>query len=390
MIPRLGIRLSIPLFFASFVACSAAPEDELALVDSDVSSVQSALAGQPLKVQFKLLSSSSTAFSATVRVTNISSQRIGQWFVSADLPATAVVTSATACKDASGATESCVAYYNASRDYRNNHRFTGPALEPGRFVDIAFSGTLSAGNFTGPTGCRTTTYAIDRETSAPVYTSPVPCNGGDDVTAPAPVMGASWCLASATAANLSWTAASDASGIQGYRIYQSWPYSNSSTNVIADVATNSYQIKNLTPGTYLYVVSAIDKAGNESDAVNASRFVVRVQSGPSFTFQKTNEWSGGASGYEGQITVRNDYCSGNISDWSFSFVQPGVSSLWNAKWAVQGDRQFVTAPKDWSPGYDVLVPGESVSIGFTVGNAGASTLPGECQFRGTACLINTL
>jgi len=83
-----------------------------------------------------------------------------------------------------------------------------------------------------------------------------------DTMPPSQVTGLVVTTVSSSQLNLTWTANAE-SDLAGYRVYRS-NVSGSSYTLVASPATNSYQDSGRAPATtYYYVVSAVDKAGNE-------------------------------------------------------------------------------------------------------------------------------
>jgi hypothetical protein len=92
-----------------------------------------------------------------------------------------------------------------------------------------------------------------------------------DTTPPTAVANLTATVSSATQANLNWTASTDNVGVTGYAVYRSTTsgFVPSTANLVANLgAVTTYADSGLTPGTYYYVVTAKDAAGNASPVSN--------------------------------------------------------------------------------------------------------------------------
>jgi chitodextrinase len=111
--------------------------------------------------------------------------------------------------------------------------------------------------------------------------------GGGDTTSPSTPTGLTATAASSTSVKLAWTASTDDVGVTGYRVYR-----NNGTTPLATVSSGTaYTDSSVAAGTsYIYQVSAVDAAGNESGKASAS---VTTPSGGSTgatqTFTPTND-----------------------------------------------------------------------------------------------------
>ena len=146
--------------------------------------------------------------------------------------------------DASTDTESGVARYRIYRDdvyagYSADSRFTDTGLTPG--TDYVYS--VSAVNGSGLESDRSSTLTVHTPSDGESPSKPV------NLTA---------VVVSSSQIDLAWDAASDNTGVTGYRIYRDG-------QLIASTAETSYSDTGLSPATsYIFQVSAFDAAGNES------------------------------------------------------------------------------------------------------------------------------
>jgi hypothetical protein len=336
---------------SSAVACLDAADEydgydttRLALTDA---------APNVLKVQFTTVSKTATTFSAKLVVTNVSGRSLSSWAVDATLPGGATVSAnpAVVSKDTQ------ITY----RDYS----FSGGALASGASATLNFSGTLAQGQYTGANKCTARGVA-----SGVTYTQQTSCNGSSDRTPPSAPTAVKYRSVNATH-ELILSPSSDGSGIQGYRIIGVWP-AQFGRRAIASTAATSIVLTDTAP---TYEVTAIDNAGNESLVATSTQVIM-----PTFTFRKTGSWAGS---YNGEIVMTN-VSSASLSNWSFSFVQPDVTNMWNATWTKgASNRQIATAPS-YAP---TLAAGANVAVGFSVGSSGYTVTPTGCQYQGFACTI---
>ena len=104
-----------------------------------------------------------------------------------------------------------------------------------------------------------TTYTYDDD--GRLRSATFPAGLAPDTTAPSVPNGLSATAVGASQVDLAWTASTDAVGVQGYKIYRNGTYLSS----IGPVGSASFSDTGLTSGTtYIYRVTAIDAAGNES------------------------------------------------------------------------------------------------------------------------------
>lgn len=135
----------------------------------------------------------------------------------------------------------------------------------------------------------------------------------NDIQAPSSPMSLSSVAKTDTTVNLTWSEATDDIAVTSYKIY-----SNSSE--IASSNPNNYQVNNLTPNTsYVFTVTALDAAGNESSFSNSV----------SITTDATTTGNGG--------TTSGDWTAdGNNIHFSTGNVGIGTNAITNYKLAVDG------------------------------------------------------
>ncbi len=118
--------------------------------------------------------------------------------------------------------------------------------------------------------------------------SPQTVNVSLSVTAPdtqAPTApGSLTATASGSSVNLGWAASTDNVGVAHYNVYRSTSsgFAPSGANLIGQVGSNLYTDTGLVPGTYYYVVSALDAAANVSQFSNQASATVAAAPPGSF------------------------------------------------------------------------------------------------------------
>ena len=107
---------------------------------------------------------------------------------------------------------------------------------------------------------------------------PSPLNDTQPPTAPTNLM-ASGGLGQAS---LSWTGSTDNVGVDHYNIYRSTTsgFSPNSGNKVGQSTTTSYNDINVSSGTYYYLVTAMDAAGNESTPSNDASAIITADTTP--------------------------------------------------------------------------------------------------------------
>ncbi len=105
-----------------------------------------------------------------------------------------------------------------------------------------------------------------------------------DTTAPTSPGAVTATATSATQATISWTASTDNVGVTGYTVYRSTTagFTPSAATLVASLGNvASFNDSNLAPGTYYYVVTAKDAAGNVSPASNQGSLTLTDTTAPS-------------------------------------------------------------------------------------------------------------
>jgi len=101
--------------------------------------------------------------------------------------------------------------------------------------------------------------------------------------------------------------------------------------------------------------------------------------GVSVTQTVTNQWT---SGYQADLTVRNDTGS-TIKSWRLEFDLPHkVTSLWNATLVSQVNNHVVINAPAWQPD---LATGSTATLGYVANLTGARQDPTNCKINGLAC-----
>ena len=101
-----------------------------------------------------------------------------------------------------------------------------------------------------------------------------------DMTAPTSPTNLRASAVSSSAILLTWNASTDASGVQGYKIYRATAPSTTTVQV-ATSTTLSFQNSGLAPATnYIYSVAAYDTAGNTSAKSTPASTAIAVAAKP--------------------------------------------------------------------------------------------------------------
>ena len=131
-----------------------------------------------------------------------------------------------------------------------------------------------------------------------------------DTQAPTTPVGFSGTNITETNVDLSWFASSDNVGVTGYNVYQNGV-------LIATTASTSIAISNLTPATnYVFQVSAVDAAGNESNLTSNLGITTDTPAGPTVLHEGYFE-----SGWDGWADGGNDcarYSGSNASEGNYA------------------------------------------------------------------------
>jgi chitodextrinase len=104
-----------------------------------------------------------------------------------------------------------------------------------------------------------------------------------DTTPPSAPTSLAATQATQTQANLTWTASTDNVGVTGYNVYRSTTsgFTPGTGNKIGTSTTNSYSDTGVNIGTYYYIVTAYDAAGNVSSNSNQATLVDKDVTAPS-------------------------------------------------------------------------------------------------------------
>lgn len=90
---------------------------------------------------------------------------------------------------------------------------------------------------------------------------------------------------------------------------------------------------------------------------------------PSVAFHLQSDWG---SGYEAEITIRNDQNTA-ISNWRLDFDDSHqISSLWNGSIASHTNTHYVVKYADWN---STIAPGATLSLGFIASPGGSAVAP---------------
>ncbi|NBM19997.1 xyloglucanase [Streptomyces sp. GC420] len=103
----------------------------------------------------------------------------------------------------------------------------------------------------------------------------------------------------------------------------------------------------------------------------------------SVTYKVTNQWSGG---FQGEVTLTNTSRSG-YDGWELTWPFPDgqrITQMWNATHRQTG-AEVVAGNASWN---GTVMPGASVTFGFTGSWAGANGSPGEFAMGGESCAVS--
>jgi hypothetical protein len=150
-----------------------------------------------------------------------------------------------------------------------------------RFMNLSFTAGSGSLTITGPQNANVAppgwymVFLLD-DKGVPSYGQIVQVDGASDTQAPTAPSSLT-ASAQTGGANLSWAAATDNTGVTGYRIYRSTTngFTPGASNRVATVKSGTtYQDRGLATGTYYYRVKAVDKAGNLGPASPQASAVV--------------------------------------------------------------------------------------------------------------------
>jgi hypothetical protein len=184
---------------------------------------------------------------------------------------------------------------------------------------------------------------------------------------------------------LSWTAATDNLGVTGYNVHRSTVsgFTPTTANRIAQRTTLSYTDSGLTPGTYYYVVTAQDAAGNVGAPSNQATGVAT-----SDTINPTASITAPANGatVSGTTTVTAS-ASDNVGVAGVQFLLDGAalgaeditspfSIAWDTKTASNGTHTLSARARDAAGNL-----GTSATVTVTVSNIAAAGLIAAYAFE---------
>jgi hypothetical protein len=217
-------------------------------------------------------------------------------------------------------------------------------------------------------------------------------NGSPDVTPPTPPSNLTATNGLLGTVNLSWTASTDDVGVTGYSIYRSTTsgFTPSSATLIGTSTTASYSDQ-VAAGSYYYLVTARDAAGNVSQPSNEATGTSAADTVP-----PTVSIIAPASGASVSGTVAvSASASDNVGVASVQFVLDNVnfgapltaapySFSWNSATVVNGTHTWAAIARDASGNSTT-----SATITFTVNN---SAIPGLIASygldEGTGTVVN--
>jgi hypothetical protein len=208
---------------------------------------------------------------------------------------------------------------------------------------------------------------------APFVRLPAPYEDTTPPSAPTNLSGSTGVVG---AVNLTWTAATDNVGVTQYNVYRSPTsgFTPSSATFIGTSATTSYT-DNVATGTYYYLVTAQDAAGNVSRPSNQATGTSAPDTIPP-AVSVTSPASGAT--VSGTVAVAAS-ATDNVAVASVQFVLDGInygsplttspySFTWNSTTVANGSHTWAAVATDTSGNSTTSAP-----VTFTVGN---SSLPG--------------
>jgi RHS repeat-associated protein len=168
--------------------------------------------------------------------------------------------------------------------------------------------------------------------------------GGPDTTAPTTPTGLTAVAAGPARVNLAWTAATDAVGVQGYRLYRDGAY-------LATVGSTGWSDLGLSGATaYAYTVAAVDAAGNASSGSTAASATTAAssQATTTYTYDDNGNRLTASDGtlvitatYDrlGRVLTVDDEDAGTAADTSYTY------SLTSPSWTDPTGTYLVTLDK---------------------------------------------
>jgi hypothetical protein len=223
---------------------------------------------------------------------------------------------------------------------------------------------------------------------APMIRMPAPYEDTQPPTAPTNVSS----TGSIGAVSLTWTASTDNIGVTQYNIYRSTTsgFTPSSANQIGTSSTTSFT-DYVAPGTYYYLVTAQDAAGNVSQpSIQASGTALADTTAPKVSM--TSPASGAT--VSGTVAVSAN-ASDNVAVASVQFVLDGAnygaaltaapySFSWNSATASNGTHTWAAVAKDTAGNTTT-----SVAVSFTVNNTSVPGLVASYGLdEGTGTTVN--
>lgn len=215
--------------------------------------------------------------------------------------------------------------------------------------------------------------------SAPVTVTTEEATGGD-TQAPTVPTGLAAGEVTSSSVELVWEAASDDTGVAGYRVHRDG-------DLVADVTGTSATDSGLDAGTtYSYTVTAYDAAGNAS-AASAPVTVTTEEDGVTPTGGCTVDYTASSwnTGFTGSFVVTND-SDAAIEGWELTFTFADgqtVDQIWSAQASQTGSAVTIT-PAAWST---TIPAGGSVTFGFNGSHTGTNTAPEDFALDGVVCDI---
>ncbi|WP_251153905.1 endo-1,4-beta-xylanase [Cellulosimicrobium sp. Marseille-Q4280] len=204
-------------------------------------------------------------------------------------------------------------------------------------------------------------------------------SGGDDQAPSAPT-GLRVSGATPSSVSLAWDAASDDTGVTGYRVFRDGTQ-------VAEVAATSYTDTGLEPGTSsAYAVRAVDAAGNVSATSGTVTGTTEDDGGePAGACTVAYTASSWNTGFTASVRITND-SPATLQGWRLAFAFPDGQTItqgWSAQYAQSGSAVTVT-PAAWNT---TLGAGASVDIGFNGSHSGTNTEPTSFTLDGETCTV---
>jgi hypothetical protein len=188
-------------------------------------------------------------------------------------------------------------------------------------------------------------------------------------------------------ASLSWGAATDNVAVAGYNVYRSTTsgFAPGSANQITQTSGTSYTDGGLAAGTYYYLVTAFDAAGNVGPPSNQASATVTAppaNAGDNTTYLGSN----GRTGFDAAETAVTAASAPSLAQvWSASsqgnsfvssqVITSGGVAFWGDTQGYEHATDVTTGKQVWlSPQLGVLQPGQACPGYAPVGISGAATV----------------